>query len=89
MIGALLVVCILSSGAIAQETIEVAPEADKKPLVTPPKLVRFVEADYPGSEEEEPVEAVVEADSRDKRNADQLGMEVIEMLWEVGVGRLC
>ena len=22
-------------------------------------------------------------------NADQLGMEVIEMLWEVGVGRFC
>jgi hypothetical protein len=24
-----------------------------------------------------------------KRNADQLGMEVIGMLWEVGVGRFC
>jgi|GEM_PF-4173506 len=29
------------------------------------------------------------ADSRYKRNADQLGMEVIEMLWEVGVDRFC
>ena len=28
-------------------------------------------------------------DRRNKRNADQLGMEVIGMLWEVGVGRFC
>ena len=62
LVGALLVVCILSSGAKAQQTIQVAPEAEKKPLVTPPKLVRFVEADYPRSEDEEPVEAVVELD---------------------------
>jgi MoaA/NifB/PqqE/SkfB family radical SAM enzyme len=26
---------------------------------------------------------------KNKRNADQLGMEVIGMLWEVGVGRFC
>jgi len=31
----------------------------------------------------------VEADSKFKRNADQLVMEVIGMLWEVGVGRFC
>ena len=29
------------------------------------------------------------ADSRYKHNADQLGMEVIGMLWEVGMGRFC
>jgi len=29
------------------------------------------------------------ADSYYKRNADQLGMEVIGMLWEVGVERFC
>jgi len=29
------------------------------------------------------------ADSEYKRNADQLGMEVIGMLWEVGVERFC
>jgi TonB family protein len=62
LVGALLVVCILSSGAKAQQSIQVAPEAEKKPLVTPPKLVRFVEADYPKSEDEEPEEAVVELD---------------------------
>jgi hypothetical protein len=30
-----------------------------------------------------------DADSHYKRNADQLGMEVIGMLWEVGVERFC
>jgi TonB family protein len=62
LVGALLVVCILSSEAKAQQTTEVAPDAEKKPLVTPPKLVRFVEADYPKTEDEDPVEAVVELD---------------------------
>jgi predicted transcriptional regulator YdeE len=27
--------------------------------------------------------------SQNKGNADQLGMEVIGMLWEVGVGSIC
>ncbi|UCF46780.1 MAG: TonB-dependent receptor [Myxococcales bacterium] len=62
LVGAVLVVCILSSGAHAQQTFQVAPEEQKKPLVTPPKLVRFVEADYPETEGEEPVEASVELD---------------------------
>ena len=49
-------------GRNAQQTFQVAPEEEKKPLVTPPKLVRFVEADYPETEGEEPVEASVELD---------------------------
>jgi TonB family protein len=62
LVGVLLVVCILSSEAQAQRTIEVAPDAQTKPLITPPKLVRFVDAAYPATEGEEPVEAVVELD---------------------------
>ncbi len=58
LLGAFLVVSVLSSGAYAQET----PEAEKKSLVTPPKLIRFVEADYPPTGGEEPVEAAVELD---------------------------
>ena len=56
LLGAVLVVSVLASGAYAQKT----PEAQSKPLVTPPKLVRFVEAAHPDAEE--PVEAVVELD---------------------------
>jgi len=62
LVGAFLVVSILASGAHAQTTFQVAPEQEKKPLVTPPKLIRFVEAAYPETEGEEPVEAVVELD---------------------------
>ena len=58
MLGAVLVVSVSASGAYAQKT----PEAESKPLVTPPKLVRFVEAAHPDAEGEEPVEAVVELD---------------------------
>jgi TonB family protein len=58
LLGAVLVVSILSSGAYAQKT----PEAESKPLITPPKLVRFVEAPHPEADGEEPVEAVVELD---------------------------
>ncbi len=58
LLGAVLVVSFLSSGTYAQKT----PEAESKPLVTPPKLVRFVEAAHPEAEGEEPVEAVVELD---------------------------
>jgi predicted DNA-binding protein (UPF0278 family) len=32
---------------------------------------------------------LVAADSGYRRNAEQLGMEVIGMLWEVGVERFC
>jgi TonB family protein len=58
LLGAVLVVSILSSGAYAQKT----PEAESKPLITPPKLIRFVEAPHPEADGEEPVEAVVELD---------------------------
>ncbi len=58
MLGAVLVVSILSSGAYAQKT----PEAESKPLITPPKLIRFVEAPPPEAAGEEPAEAVVELD---------------------------
>ena len=62
MAGVFLVVSILSSGAYAQTTFQVAPEEEKKPLITPPKLIRFVEAAYPETEDDEPIEAVVELD---------------------------
>ena len=62
LVGAVLVVSVLSNGAAAQTSFQFAPEEEKKPLVTPPKLIRFVEADYPETEGEEPVEAVVELD---------------------------
>ncbi|MBW1755696.1 MAG: TonB family protein [Deltaproteobacteria bacterium] len=62
LVGAFLVVSILSSGAYAQTTLQVAPEEEKKPLVTPPKLIRFVEAAYPETGGDEPIEAVVELD---------------------------
>ena len=61
LLGAVLVASALlsgSSGAYAQKT----PEAESKPLITPPKLVRFVEAAHPDAEGEEPIEAVVELD---------------------------
>ena len=62
LVGAFLVVSVLASGAHAQRTFQVAPDEEKKPLVTPPKLIRFVEAPYPETEGEEPAEAVVELD---------------------------
>jgi TonB family protein len=62
LVGAFLVVSVLSNGASAQTSFQVAPEEERKPLVTPPKLIRFVDAAYPETEGEEPVEAVVELD---------------------------
>ena len=62
LVGAFLVVGILASGAYAQTSFQVASEEEKKPLITPPKLIRFVEAAYPETEGDEPVEAVVELD---------------------------
>ncbi|MBW2550325.1 MAG: TonB-dependent receptor [Deltaproteobacteria bacterium] len=62
LVGVFLVVSILASAAHAQRMVQVAPETEHKPLVTPPKLIRFVEAAYPGTEGEEPIEAVVELD---------------------------
>ncbi|RLB43857.1 MAG: hypothetical protein DRH30_02480 [Deltaproteobacteria bacterium] len=62
LVGVFLVVSILASAAHAQRMVQVAPETEHKLLVTPPKLIRFVEAAYPGTEGEEPIEAVVELD---------------------------
>jgi TonB family protein len=53
--GVLFVVSMLGSGALAEEL-----EPDKQPLVTPPKLLRFVEATYPDGQGEEPEEVTVE-----------------------------
>ena len=61
----LLFTVALASGAQAQGGPEVGgEEAADKPLITPPKLIRFVEADYPASETEgeEPEEVAVELD---------------------------
>jgi TonB family protein len=61
----LLFTVALASGAQAQGGREVGgEEAAEKPLITPPKLIRFVEADYPASETEgeEPEEVAVELD---------------------------
>ncbi|MBW1832940.1 MAG: hypothetical protein JRJ10_14810 [Deltaproteobacteria bacterium] len=58
LLGAVVVVSVLASGAYAQKT----PEAQSKPLITPPKLIRFVEAPHPEADGEEPVGAVVELD---------------------------
>lgn len=60
LVGALLAACILASGARAQSEPPAATE--QKPFVTPPRLIRFVEADYPQTEGQEPVEAEVELD---------------------------
>jgi TonB family protein len=60
LVCAFLVVSILSSGAYAQTSFQVAPQEEKKPLITPPKLIRFVEANYPETQGEEPEETVVE-----------------------------
>jgi TonB family protein len=55
--GAFLLVCLLTSSAHAQRR---SAEAEEKSLFTPPKLIRFVEADYPEIEGEEPSEVAVE-----------------------------
>ena len=44
---AVVLVSLVANGADAQRGKEAAPEEEKKPLITPPKLIRFVEADYP------------------------------------------
>ena len=62
LVGALLLVCILATRTQAQTSFQAAPEEEKKPLVTPPKLIRFVEADYPETEAEQPEEVAVELD---------------------------
>ncbi len=60
--GTLLLICLVAGGANAQGPTTPGAEEEKKPLVTPPKLIRFVEADYPTAEEEEPTEVEVELD---------------------------
>jgi len=62
LVGALLIVivCVFANVVRAQTTSGGAAEPDDKPLVTPPKLIRFVEADYPETEGEEQQEVDVE-----------------------------
>ena len=62
LVAALLLAGFVSNGAQAQTRGKTAPEEASKPLITPPKLVRFVEAAHPEAEGEEPSEAVVELD---------------------------
>ncbi|MFA9409885.1 MAG: hypothetical protein ACERK0_01395, partial [Deltaproteobacteria bacterium] len=59
LVAALLLAGFVSNGAQAQTSGKPAPEEEEKPLVTPPKLIRFVEAAYPETEGDEPIEAVV------------------------------
>jgi len=58
LLGAFLIVSIVSNAAHGQKT----REAENKPLITPPKLIRFVEAAHPQADGQEPEEAVVELD---------------------------
>ena len=62
LVAALLLAGFVSNGAQAQKSFELEPEEGRKPLVTPPKLIRFVEADYPQTEGEQPEETAVELD---------------------------
>ncbi|MFW2390643.1 MAG: TonB-dependent receptor domain-containing protein [Polyangiales bacterium] len=59
---AILIFCVVASGVQAQRSVQVSAEEETKPLITPPKLIRFVEASYPESEAEQPDETVVELD---------------------------
>ena len=58
--GVLVLLSALATGAMAQRGPEAELEAEKKPLVTPPKLIRFVEAAYPPTGDEPREEIVVE-----------------------------
>jgi TonB family protein len=62
LVGALLLVCVFANGAHAQGGFRMEAEKEETPLITPPKLIRFVEATYPQTEGEEPVEVDVELD---------------------------
>ena len=66
LVGLLLLICAFAGEAQAQRGLEMGGEEpeEEKPLITPPKLIRFVEADRPApeSEEEEPEEVDVELD---------------------------
>jgi TonB family protein len=58
----LLLTCVFASGVHAQRNNQKGGEEEKKPLITPPRLIRFVEADYPEAEGEEQKEVDVELD---------------------------
>jgi len=58
----LLSICALASGVEAQRNVKKGRDDDAKPLVTPPRLIRFVEAEVPTIEGEEPREVDVELD---------------------------
>ncbi len=62
LVGALLILCVFASGAQGQSKSRPTAEGEAKPLITPPKLIRFVEADYPETEGEEQPEVDVELD---------------------------
>ena len=61
-LAAFLLLSIVSSTVGAQTKPRAESQSEDKPLVTPPRLIRFVEATYPSSEERGPEEAVVELD---------------------------
>ena len=60
----LLLWVVVASGARAQSNFQLGADEEAKPLITPPKLIRFVEADYPETEAdgEERPEVEVELD---------------------------
>jgi TonB family protein len=62
LVGALLILCVFANGAQAQSRSPLTVEEEAKPLITPPKLIRFVEADYPDTKAEEQPEVDVELD---------------------------
>ena len=61
LVGALLFLCVCANVAYAQRAGSVGAP-DDEPLVTPPKLIRFVEADYPDTGTDEKPEVDVELD---------------------------
>ena len=66
LVGLLLLICVFAGEAQAQRGLEMGGEEteEEKPLITPPKLIRFVEADRPEPQTAggEPEEVDVELD---------------------------
>ena len=64
LVGLLLLICVFAGEAQAQRGLQMGGEEpeEEKPLITPPKLIRFVEADRPEPQTEggEPDEVDVE-----------------------------
>jgi TonB family protein len=58
----LLTILAVSNVAHAQGKRQAGEETEQPPLITPPRLIRFVEASYPQREGEEPQEVDVELD---------------------------